>query len=86
MNGDGLIMAELKYEIVNSIGVVSELSGGWKMELNRISWNGGDPKYDLRGWAPEHTKAGKGVTLSETDLRSLKKIIDEEIHFLDSEP
>ena len=76
---------ELKYEIINSIGIVSELNGGWKKELNRISWNGGDPKYDLRDWSGDHSKMGKGVTLTEGDLRSLKKIIDAEIAFLDSE-
>lgn len=39
---------ELKYEIITNVGIVSEHSGGWKKELNRISWNGGEPKYDLR--------------------------------------
>ena len=76
---------ELKYEIINNIGVVSELNGGWKKELNRISWNGGEPKYDLRDWSSDHSKMGKGTTLTEEDLRSLKKIIDAEIAFLDSE-
>ncbi len=76
---------ELKYEIINSIGIVSEQSSGWKKELNRISWNGGEPKYDLREWAPEHIKMGKGVTLTEKELRSLKKVIDAEIELLDSE-
>lgn len=75
---------EIKYEIINHIGVVSENTRGWKKELNRISWNGGEPKYDLRDWAPEHEKIGKGITLSEKDLRVLKSIIDKEIEFLDS--
>ena len=39
---------EFKYEIINSIGVIGEGSRGWKKELNRVSWNGGEPKYDLR--------------------------------------
>ena len=74
---------EIKYEIINHIGVISESPSGWKRELNRISWNGGEPKYDLRDWSPDHQKMGKGITLSESDLRSLKGIIDEEIRLLD---
>ena len=76
---------ELKYEIITNVGIVSEQSGGWKKELNRISWNGGEPKYDLRDWAPEHEKMGKGITLTEEELRSLKKVLDTEIGYLDSD-
>jgi len=79
------IQKEIKYEIISNIGVVSKQPSGWKKELNRISWNGGDPKYDLRDWAPEHDKMGKGVTLSEDELRILKTILDAEISILDSD-
>ena len=76
---------ELKYEIINNIGIVSEGSKGWHKELNRVSWNEAEPKYDLRDWDPEHEKMGKGVTLTEEELRKLKEIIDKEIEFLDSD-
>ena len=76
---------ELKYEIINNIGTVSERDGGWKKELNRISWNGAEPKYDLRDWSPEHAKMGKGITLTEEELRSLKVIVDKEIELLDTD-
>lgn len=75
---------ELKYEIINYIGIVSEQSSGWKKELNRVSWNGGEPKYDIRDWSPDHAKMGRGVTLSESELRALKAIIDAEVSILDS--
>ena len=55
-------MADFKYEIVEHIGVISESAKGWTKELNKISWNGGTPKYDIREWAPEHEKMGKGMT------------------------
>jgi len=74
-----------KHEIINQIGVVSEGSKGWKKELNRISWNGAEPKYDLRDWDSEHEKMGKGITLTEIELRQLSKIINEELKLLDSE-
>ena len=76
---------EIKYEIINNIGVVSENSKGWKKELNRVSWNGGEPKYDIREWAPEHERMGKGVTLTEDELRALKVLIDEELKLLDAD-
>lgn len=71
-------------EIINGVGVVGEQPSGWKKELNRISWNGGEPKYDLRDWSPDHEKMGKGITLTEVELRSLKEIIDAEIELLDT--
>lgn len=75
---------EFKYEIINNIGIISE-NNSWKKELNRISWNGNEPKYDIRDWSDNHEKMGKGITLNEDELRKLKKIIDEEIKFLDEE-
>ena len=76
---------ELKYEIINQIGVVSTSSSGWNIELNRISWNGNEPKYDLRSWSPDHSKMGKGITLSEEDLISLSALLDKEVAFLKEE-
>ncbi|MCL7748411.1 YdbC family protein [Halalkalibacter alkaliphilus] len=61
-------MAEIKFEIVETVAVLSEGSKGWKKELNLISWNGRDAKYDIRDWAPDHSKMGKGVTLSEEEI------------------
>lgn len=74
---------DFKYEIINELGVVSESNKGWRKELNRISWSGGEPKYDLRDWAPNHEKMGKGITLTEHELRKLKELIDAEIAFLE---
>ncbi len=54
-------MAEIKYDIVEEIGTISETSSGWSKELNRISWNGREAKYDLRDWSPEHAKMDKGI-------------------------
>lgn len=68
-------MVEIKYEIVEELGVLSESAKGWKKELNLISWNGVEPKYDLRDWAPNHEKMGKGVTLNEEEVKTLYKIL-----------
>ncbi|HIZ20040.1 MAG TPA: YdbC family protein [Firmicutes bacterium] len=70
-------MAELKYEIVKSLGVLSESPSGWTKELNLVSWNGREPKYDIREWAPEHTKMGKGVTMSGDEVILLRDLLNE---------
>ena len=62
-------------EILAAIGVISERSKGWRKELNLVSFNGNAPKYDLREWAPNHEKMGKGITLNEEELEQLKKIL-----------
>lgn len=65
-------MADLKYEIIKSIGVLSEGSKGWQKEINLVSWNERKPKIDIRDWAPEHEKMGKGITLTYEELEQLK--------------
>ncbi|MFD2616402.1 YdbC family protein [Terrilactibacillus laevilacticus] len=70
-------MADIKYEIIKTIGELSESPKGWKKQLNLISWNGREPKYDLRDWSPDGTKMGKGVTLSTEDLKALKAIFNQ---------
>lgn len=64
-------MAELKYEITQEIAILSESSRGWTKELNLVSWNEREPKYDIREWAPDHAKMGKGVTLSDEEMQTL---------------
>jgi len=68
-------MADIKYEIKKHIGVLSENNKGWKKELNLVSWNDREPKYDIREWSPEHDNMGKGVTLTDDELKELKKLL-----------
>ena len=76
-------MADFKYEIINEIGIISESKKGWKKEVNRISWSGNEPKYDIRDWSENHEKMGKGINLTEEELRTLYSILKEEIELLD---
>ncbi|MBA9028127.1 MULTISPECIES: YdbC family protein [Bacillaceae] len=69
-------MAEIKYEIKESIGSISQSPKGWNKELNVISWNGKEPKFDLRDWAPEHEKMGKGLTLTLDEVKSLRDLLN----------
>ena len=69
-------MADIKYEIVRKIGVVSKSASGWAKELNLVSWNDREPKYDLRDWSGDGTKMGKGVTLSREELLALRELLN----------
>ncbi|MBT2757874.1 hypothetical protein J7E71_18475 [Mesobacillus foraminis] len=68
-------MAEIKFEITKRIAVLSESSKGWTKELNLISWNGREPRFDIREWDPNHEKMGKGVTLSKVEMVKLKEAL-----------
>ena len=68
-------MNEIKFEILKNIGVLSTSAGGWSKELNLISWNDREPKYDLRDWSADHGKMGKGITLSAEELQALKELL-----------
>jgi hypothetical protein len=48
-------------------------------ELNKISWNGGTAKYDLRDCSPNHEKMGKGVTLTEEEALNLKTLLNQNL-------
>ena len=68
-------MADIKFEIKQEIGVLSESAKGWRKELNLVSWNDAEPKYDLRDWAPGHEKMGKGVTMTKEEVEKLKGLL-----------
>lgn len=69
-------MAEIKFVINELIGTLSESPIGWKKELNLVSWNGKEAKYDLRDWDPEHKKMSKGITLTAEELGNLKELLN----------
>ena len=66
---------EFSYEILEEVAVLSENARGWRKELNLNSWNGRPPKFDLREWAPDHEKMGKGITLTNEEFAELSKTI-----------
>jgi hypothetical protein len=67
---------DFSYEITQKMGAFSESKSGWTMELNMVSWGGREPKYDIRSWAPDHQKMGKGVTTTKEELVALKKLLE----------
>lgn len=69
-------MAEIKYDIEKELGIISESKKGWNKELNLISWNGREAKYDIRDWSEDHSKMGKGITLGLDELKALKELLN----------
>lgn len=66
---------DFEYEVLETLGVLSQQNNGWKKELNKVSWNKREPVYDIRTWNPDHTKMGKGVTLTEAELEALRETL-----------
>ena len=65
-----------EFEIIENLGIISESEKGWKKELNLISWNDREAKYDIRDWDEIHEKMGKGITLSNDELKKLREILN----------
>lgn len=67
---------KLVYEVVQNIGIIAEYSNGWTKELNRISWNNQEPKFDLRDWDPDHEHMSRGITLKEDEARVAVELLN----------
>lgn len=70
-------MSDIKFEIIKKIGMLSETRAGWSKQLNLISWNEREPKYDLRDWSADGEKMSKGVTLSREELLALRELLNQ---------
>lgn len=66
----------INFELIKHIGVLSEGTNGWKTELNVVSWNEKDAKYDIRAWNADRSKCSKGITLSMEEMSKLKQILN----------
>lgn len=64
-------MKEIQSKIVKEIAVLSRSESGYTKEINLVSWNGAEAKYDIRSWSPDREKCGKGITLTETEAEKL---------------
>ena len=73
-------MREIQYEIVKEIAVLSTGDSGYTKEINRISWKGKEPKYDIRSFSPNREKGGKGITLNADEAAALLKALQKELN------
>lgn len=73
-------MKNIPYEIVKEIAVLSKSDSGYTKEINLISWNGKEPKYDIRSFSPDRKKCGKGITLTEAEAKLLMETLKKQLN------
>ena len=66
-------MREIQYEIVKEIAVLSTGDSGYTKEINLISWNGKEPKYDIRSFSPNREKCGNRYKYTPEAMDELQK-------------
>jgi hypothetical protein len=72
---------KIKFEIYKHIGNISYPNNGWTKELNYISWDDKEPVYDIRTWSADHTEYGKGVTITQGEMKKLQELIKDTVVF-----
>ena len=65
----------MEFQIYAQIAALSDPNNGWTKELNLVSWNKREPVYDIRAWTEDHSRCGKGVTLTEGEMRRLNEAL-----------
>ena len=72
---------EFSFEITEELGVIWESDkGGIQIEVNMISYNGDEPKLDIRKWSynrNDERVMQKGIALSDEAVNELAKILIE---------
>ncbi len=66
---------EVRFDLMEHIGVLSRKDNGWTREVNIVSWNSGPAKVDIREWDPDHERMTRGVTLFEDEAEKLAKVL-----------
>lgn len=68
------------HEIVKTLGVISERKDAngdkWTREINIVSWNGRQPKIDIREWNADHSVMSKGATFNEEEAENVCLILN----------
>lgn len=66
---------EITFKIVEPIGVITSYENGWNKELNRVSWNGAQAKFDIRDWSEDHQRMSRGITLSPDEMEAICEML-----------
>ena len=68
-----------RFEVIKTLGIISEgrdrNGEPWNKEINIVSWNGRQPKVDIREWDVNHTHMGRGVTLTDEEAEQVCMIL-----------
>ncbi len=73
-------MPQITKKIVKHLGILKTQSSGWTKELNLVSWNKREAKYDIRDWSEDHELCGKGITFDEDEAELLLDFLSKEFN------
>ena len=79
-NGMTFSEGTVEYTIHEHLAVLDRYEGRevpWAKEVNIVSWNGGQPKIDIRDWSQDHTRMSRGITLTEEQAEKLTAALAE---------
>ena len=68
---------DIKFEIVEKIGVIKSYPTGWSKEINLVAWNDGTAKYDIRDWDHTHEHMSRGITLHADEMRKMMDMLSQ---------
>lgn len=68
---------DFKYEILEQLGEFANNGRGWSKEVNIVSWNDAEGKVDIRNWNQDHSRMGKGISLSYEEARKLRALLND---------
>ena len=66
---------QVRFDLLERIGVLSRKENGWTREVNIVAWNDGPGKVDIRDWDPDHKRMTRGITLFEDEAENLTKVL-----------
>ena len=69
-------MSEFKYEIKERLVVLSN-KNGYTKEFNIVSFNNGEPMYDIRKWNTNEDRMMKDISLNKEELLALRDKLNE---------
>jgi len=71
---------EITLDVKEKCGIISDRGNGYTLELRYVSWNGAEPKYDIRVWYKDketgEERNFKGVTMTGEELVNLAALVN----------
>ena len=67
------------FDIQKKLCTLRESPYGWNKEMNIVSWNEGEPKYDIREWSPDHERMSRGIALTKPEMEILVSAMKERL-------
>lgn len=71
--------SDFTYEVIDDIATLGKRGKNYELKLRYVSFNGNDPRYDIRPWGVDddgNEKMLKGISLSGEELQALKDVLN----------